>query len=293
MCKNESEKVISKENTIENNPKTIVSNAIAILGELFNIVLSVQSRFLWLQIIIYIALIIYVLYHFKRFWRAFFIILIAISCGISWLFSEDFVKAHFLFSDAANAVEDGRYEEALKLFESTALSEYPSAILNIGYLYEQGYVQSENGLDLEKALNYYNQVESTDAYRGRLSCYIKMLSEEQGLDETIVQQIYLNINKLIGAQDSATLNYLADCAYGMPYSELSDGEKVSLAAIDLNLLLRWEDSGYYEGYSAPNDTAAVHYEFVKIGFDNDHPYLVYKVYTLTNIDKLSSYQISL
>ena len=53
----------------------------------------------------------------------------------------------------------------------------------------------------------------------------------------------------------------------------------------------WTDAGYYEGYSAPNDTADTHYEFVRVNWDvcgdtcTNHPYLVYKVYKRTLVQK--------
>lgn len=269
---------------------------LTVLSGLSDIV-GLPFRFLWLQVLLCVALIVYVWLSFGSIKRFLLILLILFTLVFSWIVTDDEIKAHILFSRAINYVENGEYENALNLFQSPTLSTYPSAILNIGYLYEKGQIGSDDGTGLEMALNYYNQVETAAAYRGKLSCYVQLQTSRQDLNTTWANEIYSNINTLVEMQDMATLDYLAACAYGRSYSELSDKEKDSLSNIDLGLLCAWEPNGYYEGYSAPGDNWATHYEFVKVDWDASegvsHPYMVYQVYTIVNIDMLSVYQVSL
>lgn len=261
---------------------------------------EVPFKFAILQIAYCGVLIAFVIKKNRGIMRAIYLSLIILVTGISLLFSDDDIKAHFVFWRANMAMQNGNYEEALELYQSPVLAEYPAAILNTGYLYEKGLLSSSKqdyNPDLEKAIEYYTQVDTSAAYRGQLSCYIQMQTGLKEWNSRLVEKIYSIIDILVEKKDIRTLNYLTNCAFNKSYSEANRQEREDLTSIDLGLLCRWEENGYYCGYSAPSDGPAKHYEFASLKHNNEggisQPYVVYKTYTIINIDQLDAYQFSL
>lgn len=201
------------------------------------------------------------------------------------------------FTSARQAYEAGDLKDCLEILQRESLADVPAAIVNIGYLYEQGgpllgegETDEEEETRIQTALSYYQKADTLEALRGQLSCQVKLFA-----DDAILAGL---IDRLVQAKDSVTLQYLALCAYGEEYEALSPAQQGALSQIDTDLLFAWGPTEKtFPGLVPPRDNRRARWTYESVDQETnlsqgvDHTVMIWRKYIpFANVEMLTSYQ---
>jgi hypothetical protein len=149
---------------------------------------------------------------------------------------------------ANNACLIENYDYAFDIYTLPQMKKYNVAMLNLGYIYENGL--SYVGQDYDNAKECYLIFDCIEAERNLLSLYIKKDDRDDSLMDILIDLLW---NKY----DDITWDYIALSLFDESWSEYSEEQAVSKDefTFKLNDLYEFEyTNNYYNGYNPPENT---------------------------------------
>lgn len=172
--------------------------------------------------------------------------------------------------DAYIYMRNGEYDKALLIFQNEEYSDNSAALINLGYLYENGLTYYGESQDL--ASEYYKKANCVEGLRNLFALYIKNGSVDNAEDILI---------QLLNSNDQKTIDYVESCLYGTEYygMDISSAKASGIIAA----LVEWkETSDTLRTYNPPAETYGVKWIVEGINFkvagNINHPTGVYKRY---------------
>lgn len=179
-----------------------------------------------------------------------------------------------LLKIANNACINGKYDLAFDIYNCDILECNKLARINLGYIYENGI--SYVGENLEKAEEYYKELDCIEAKRGLLSLYLKSQREE-------IVELFADL--LWGECDEKTWDYVSLCLFDLSWYDYSRENGCSKDEFSFRIsdLYEFEKTNeYYKGYNPPQDSEIIKWILTDIksviNENSFHSYCIYEKY---------------
>lgn len=165
-------------------------------------------------------------------------------------------------------MQEGKYDEALSIYQKEDFSKDKAVFINMGYLY--GNDLTYYGLDIQKSVDCYIKADCVEGYRNLLALCLK--TGETELAESILVQ-------LIDMEDEVTVEYIRACIKGTDYenTEISSSNTVNI----ISALFQWINyDQWYKGFNPPDDTFSDRWIYQGTDYSStdstNHPYVTYR-----------------
>lgn len=187
--------------------------------------------------------------------------------------------AQTLLRQAELYYEKNDIENAIDLYLNSILQDDPIALCNLGYFYETGDI----GYDLDKAIEYYEQVDTDYGKRHLLKAYI-MSRDENNLNAArdLIDELW--------DIDPYVRDYFFYCNYGCSeadYLENHPGE--TEITFSFEGCYQWEATNEYcEASGSPANNTYTQWVVVSVDYTGSHTVLRFRKYTLKYLDVLNA-----
>lgn len=163
----------------------------------------------------------------------------------------------------------GKYDEALSIYQNEEFKDNTAVLINMGYLYGNGLTYY--GEDLQKAADYYMRANCKESFRNLLAMCLKVGATEQAKSV---------LEALLRHEDSVTIEYIENCLDGTEYDENIEISEANAGKI-IECLNEWEYTDRcYNGDNPPSNTYDSCWIFqgqkYEVSDQVNHPYSVYR-----------------